>query len=215
MQFEQWMEKHISHFHPKGTGSEYYNYKGFFSLVMLALLDFDYKFMFIDVGCQGRISDGGVYNNSSLSNAIENNLLDLPSPRPLPISEDPEWIHDHETEFFPFMIVADDAFPLKPQIMTPYSHRNWDDKKLLFNYPALRYRRVTENAFSISSCRFRLFLVRTCLSSEIAIDLVLAAVTLHSMLRTKSRDLYRSPEIFDEEIDFQTVRPGYWRSDPN
>ena len=57
---------------------------------MLALVDYDYKFMFIDVGCQGRISDGGVYNNVSLSNAIENNLLDLPPPRPLPISEDPE-----------------------------------------------------------------------------------------------------------------------------
>ena len=55
--------------------------------------------MFIDIGCQGRISDGGVYNNSSLSNAIENNLLDLPPPRPLPISENPEWIHDPETVF--------------------------------------------------------------------------------------------------------------------
>ena len=82
--------KHISLFHPKGSGSEYYNYKGFFSLGMLALVDYVYKFMFIDVGCQGRISDGGVYNNASLSNAIENNLLDLPPPRPLPISEDPE-----------------------------------------------------------------------------------------------------------------------------
>ena len=55
--------KHISPFHPKGSGSENYNYKGSFSLVMLALVDYDYKFMFIDVGCQGRISDGGVYNN--------------------------------------------------------------------------------------------------------------------------------------------------------
>ena len=91
--------KHISLFHPKGSGSEQYNYKGFFSLVMLALVDQGYKFTFIDVGCQGRISDGGVYNNSSLSNAIENNLLDLPTPHPLPISEDPEWMHDHETEF--------------------------------------------------------------------------------------------------------------------
>ena len=52
---------------------------------MLALVDYDYKYMFIDAGCQGRISDGGVYYNSSLSNAIENNLLDLPPPRPLPI----------------------------------------------------------------------------------------------------------------------------------
>ena len=104
------------------------------SLVMFALVDYDYKFMFIDVECQGRISDGGVYNNSSLGNTIENDLLDLPPRRSLPISEDPEWIHDHETECFPFMIVPADAFPRKPQIMKPYSHRNLDDKKLLFNY---------------------------------------------------------------------------------
>ena len=103
---------------------------------MFALVDYDYKFMFIDVGCQGRISDGGVYNNSSLGNTIENDLLDLPPRRSLPISEDPEWIHDHETECFPFIIAAADAFPRKPQIMKPYSHRNLDDKKLLFNYRA-------------------------------------------------------------------------------
>ena len=56
-----------------------------------------------------------------------------PCPLPLPISEDPEWIHDRKTECFPFMIVADDAFPLKLQIMNLYSHRNLDDKKILFN----------------------------------------------------------------------------------
>ena len=93
-------EKHISLFHPKGSGSEYYNYKGFFSLLILPLVDYDYKFMFTDVGCQRRISNKCVYNNSSLSNAIENNLLDLPPPHPLPISDDPEWVPDHETECF-------------------------------------------------------------------------------------------------------------------
>ena len=141
--------KHISLFHPKGSGSEYYNYKGFFSLLILPLVDYDYKFMFIDVGCQRRISNKCVYNNSSLSNTIENNLLDLPPPHPLPISEDPEWILDHETECFSFMIVADDVFPLKLQIMKSYSHTNLDDKKLLFNYRASKYWRVKKNAFGI------------------------------------------------------------------
>ena len=200
--------KHISLFHPKGSGSEYCNYKGFFRLVTFVLVAYDYKFMSIDVGYQGRISNGGVYHNSSLSNAIENNLLDLPPRRSLPISEDPEWIHDHETECFPFMVAADNVFPLKPQIMKPYSHRNLDDKKFLFNYRASRYRRVTENAFGILSCRFRLFLASICLSPETTIDLVLAAVTLHNMLRIESRHLDSLPEIFDEEIDTKTVRPG-------
>ena len=70
-----------------------------------------------------------------------------------------------------------------------------DDKKLQFNYRASRYRKVIENAFGILSCRFRLFLARKCLSPETAIDLVVAAVTVHNMLRTKSRDSYSPPEI--------------------
>ena len=155
--------KHISLYHPKGNGSEYYNYKRIFSLVMLPLVDDDYKFMFIDIGCQGRISDGDVYNNSSLNNVIEKQAFRYATQSPLPISEDPEWRNDHEIECFPFSIVGD-AFPLIPQIIKPYCHRNLDDKKLLFNYRASTYRRVKENAFGILSCRFRLFSARTCLS---------------------------------------------------
>ena len=33
--------KHTSLFHPKGSGSEYYNHNVFFSLVMLALVEYD------------------------------------------------------------------------------------------------------------------------------------------------------------------------------
>lgn len=57
--------KHIRILHPKNSGSEFYNYKSFYSIVLLAVVDADYKFLYADVGCQGRISDGGVLKNSS------------------------------------------------------------------------------------------------------------------------------------------------------
>ena len=68
---------------PHNTTSEFYNYKGFYSIVLLALVDYDYKFIYADIGCQGRISDGGVYRNCTFYNALRNNELDLPALRPL------------------------------------------------------------------------------------------------------------------------------------
>ena len=54
----------------------------------------------------------------------------MPTTHLLSIPEDPEWIYDiwYETQCFPFMTVAEYVFPLKPQIMKPYSRRNLDDE---------------------------------------------------------------------------------------
>ncbi|KAJ8970916.1 hypothetical protein NQ314_000966 [Rhamnusium bicolor] len=65
--------KHITINAPKGQGSAYFNYKKQHSIVLLALVDVKYNFTYINVGINGRLSDGGVFWNSGLAKAIEDN----------------------------------------------------------------------------------------------------------------------------------------------
>ena len=58
--------KHVPLINPFNSGSTYFNYKSFFSIVLFVLVNVDYKFLYVNVGCQDRINDGGVFKNSEL-----------------------------------------------------------------------------------------------------------------------------------------------------
>jgi hypothetical protein len=157
---------------PRSTGSFYHNYKGGNSIVLLALVDANYKFLCIDVGCNGRVSDGGVYRNSELSQAVSANNLNFPTPSLLPGT----------TTQVPYVIIADDAFPLQRHIMKPYKSRDINLGQKIFNYRLSRARRTVENAFGILSNRFRILLKRIELPVEKVEKIELSTCVLHNFL---------------------------------
>lgn len=77
----------------------------------MAIVDENYSFTYVDIGCQGRISDGGVFRNTTLWQKLEQNKLSLPSDEPLPSKNEP----------VPYVFVGDEAFALSKHLMKPYS----------------------------------------------------------------------------------------------
>ena len=70
--------------YPHNSGSLFIDYKGFFTIVFMVLADYDYKFLFIDIGCQGRINDGGVFRNCNFYGALVSNELNFALPTEVP-----------------------------------------------------------------------------------------------------------------------------------
>ncbi|CAI6364172.1 unnamed protein product [Macrosiphum euphorbiae] len=104
--------KHVVIEAPILSGSDFYNYKGTFCIVLFAIVDPNYNFIYVNVGCQGRISDGGVFKSTGFQKLMENSTLNLLDKRALPGRD----------KLSPYVFVAYDAVPLSPNIiMKPYS----------------------------------------------------------------------------------------------
>ena len=88
-----------------------YNYKCFYSVVLMALGDADYKFIWADVG--SRLVGFRCPNIQQLraERICGDGTLGLPPPDPVP----------NDYQDVPYYFLGDDAFTLRETMMKPYS----------------------------------------------------------------------------------------------
>ena len=87
----------------------------------MAVANANYEFIYGDVGANGRVSDGGVWGNCSLSKSLEENKAGISGPEKL----------NNSNKHLPFVFVGDDAFPMKNYLLKPFPLRNQNEEHLL------------------------------------------------------------------------------------
>ncbi|XP_067937223.1 uncharacterized protein [Watersipora subatra] len=196
--------KHVMMNKPWYAGSEYHNYKGQESIILLAMCDANYSFTYVNVGAQGRASDGGVFEVSTLQASLTSNNIDVPPARLLPRCKEP----------LPHVILADEAFPLKSHLMRPYPKRVLTDERRIFNYRWSQVRRLIENSFGILSSTWRILFRQIDLPPDKPRTIVLACCALHNMIRSACHPpegtvppLPREPSNLADTIPSVEARP--------
>ncbi|KAL4090672.1 hypothetical protein QTP88_025466 [Uroleucon formosanum] len=143
----------------------------------------------VDVGANGRISDGGVLYYTKFWEQFQNRTLNIPPPSCL----------TNTIEKYPYVFLGDEAFSLQTYLMKPYSQHDLTNKRHIFNYRLSRAHRVVENAFGILASRFGVFQKPINLEPDKASTITLACCYLHNFLIENNKHLYVSKNVLITE----------------
>ena len=194
-------EKHVRIKCPKKSGTLYHNYKGFFSLVIMAVCDARYCFSLVDVGHYDSNNDSGILQNSKTGRMFSEGEMNVPAPLT---------VNGCNFDPLPYYMVGDEIFPLKTWLIRPYPGRLTEEQRI-FNYRLSRTRRVIENTFGILVARWRIFHTPIIYSIENAERYVGAAIALHNYLRLSENARYCPNGFTDSESSNGNVVLGEWR----
>nr|CAH7734310.1 unnamed protein product [Callosobruchus chinensis] len=141
----------------------------------MAIANSEYEIIYC-FGSNGRISDGGVLNNTKFYEKLKSGKLTLPS-----------------------VFVGYEAFSLGEHLLKPFPQRNLSKAKAIYNYRLSRARRIIENVFGILAARFRIFHTAINVNLETIEKIVMACYVLHIFLRSKCPNDYTPTEHLDHE----------------
>ncbi|CAL4245265.1 unnamed protein product, partial [Meganyctiphanes norvegica] len=197
--------KHIKIQTPSNEGPLYFNYKGYHSIGLLAVANAKYEFIYAEVDASGQDSVDGVWTNSSLRKIFENGNANIPSRGIVPNSSCK----------LPFVLIGDDAFPLKSYLMKPFPNKSQSNTKRIFSYRLSRAQKVVENAFGILGSKFGILNKTIPFAPEKVKDIIMACVSLHNLLCRHATKAYLPPGYVDGERKDGSIIPGTWRQYDN
>lgn len=197
--------KHIAIKIPPGSGSEYFNYKRYHSIILMAVADANYRFISIDVGARGSEGDANVFSRSELGRMIK--------------SDDPHLFLPPDAfvggEKLPYFFVGDDAFPLLKRMIKPYKPTKKEplkNEEVICNYRISRARRCVENAFGILVTKWACVGKTFHCKPENAKKIVAACCLLHNFMINQKYAPY-IPDKYRDMIDENgEYIDGIWRS---
>ena len=175
-----------SHFTPADLARDYYNRKGFYSIVVQALVDHQYRFLNLHVGWPGSVHDARILSNSEVFEKGESGTLT------------PNSIRTFSGVPVPVVIIGDPAYPLLPWLIKPYPGVALSAKKKKFNTRLSRARVVVECAFGRLKGRWRCLLIRNDVTIDHMTTLVTACCILHNLCEVHQDSF--DEQWLDEEV---------------
>jgi len=176
---------HIPIIAPNEHHKDYFNRKGWHSIVTQAVVDHEYKFMDIAVGFPYSNHDAYVLRNSGIFRMGMSGTLF------------PDMKQNINGVDIPIFLIGDPAYPLMPWLMKGFPRQNIDDDKEAFNHRLSTARMVVENAFGRLKARWRCLLKRHDGQLENCIDTISCCFTLHNICEVL-KDQFRNERL--EEI---------------
>ncbi|XP_063623699.1 uncharacterized protein LOC134805527 [Cydia splendana] len=188
--------KHVRLKKPQNSGSMYMNYKDFFSIVLLAIVDSDYRFVYVSVGSYGKECDSSIFKETTFWKMMLDGSLQIPAPCPLSTNSELR---------VPYVIIGDEGFGLHENLLRPFGGTHLDKNKRIFNYRLTRARRYVECVFGILANKWRIFHRPLDTDKTTAIWIVKACTVLHNFIRDEEGLISNSDNSVSEEVQLENL----------
>ena len=125
---------------------EYHNFKNFYSIVLMSMVDAKYRFVWGSCGYPGNSHDSIIFQSTAVWSSIKDGKF-LPK-----VTQKEEGVS------IPPLILGDSAFLLETYLMKPCTNTILSKEQRYFNYRLSRARLVVEGAYGQLKGRWRLLL---------------------------------------------------------